>query len=129
MSRLPEEVRGLLRSVEWVETDANGWDTKVGDAIAKYCRLIGDEVPADELFQTAVWSVPTGTELEPDPFCRKQTAPSLRVDMADGSSFAVLIGWGDYCGCPDCSNTPSFRVVESSWTASGEPRGKEVSRG
>lgn len=115
------KVTGLLASLEWEPTLDCDLDTQVAEAIEAFCRKTGLPVPADELFQGADWYVPRGTSLHPEPFCRKQAAPSLRVDMRDGRSFALLVGWSNVCGCGTCSGTPSLRAVESSWEPAAAP--------
>lgn len=115
---------GLLASIEWVEAPANAWDFAIAEAIEVFCRASGIPCPADALFGTATWRVPAGMDLDPSPFCLKKAAPCLRVDMRDGTSFAVVLGWSNVCGCGECDGWPTFKVVESVFDA-----GKEVARG
>ena len=113
MNALP--ATGLVSSLQWKETLDCPWDTSVGDTIAGHLKQSGIPVPADELFQTATWSIPTGTELQSPEwaaFSGCSSAPALRVDFANELTVVLLIGWSDVCGCETCCGEPSLRVVE-----------------
>lgn len=106
---------GILSSLQWEPTTDCQLDTAVGDSIASYCKDAGIECPADEAFQSAKWSVPVGTTIEQPEWAGyfgRVSAPALRVEFANGTSFALLIGWSDACGCETCQGLPSLRVVE-----------------
>lgn len=106
---------GLVSSLQWKVTHDCPWDTRVGDTIADHLNQAGIRVPADELFQNATWSIPTGTDLQSpewSAFSGLSSAPALRVDFANGLTVVLLIGWSDVCGCGTCAGEPSLRVVE-----------------
>lgn len=109
---------GLLGSLQWTPTtETHHLDTAVGDAIEAHLREAGLPVPADELFQWAHWSVPTGTELLDAAtleFHRdsRRPAPALRVEFANGLGVALLVGWSNVCGCGECGSKPTLRVVD-----------------